>query len=108
MDQERAVFADAWFSWGNFAEGWLWIAIGFALFRLFDVLKPWPIRWFDRRVHGGFGIMLDDVLAGLAAGESRVVTITAAAGVAPSGSTTCPSSTSGARIAPNAVRSLLR
>ncbi len=45
--------------------GWLWIAIGFVLFRFFDVLKPWPIRWFDRYVHGGFGIMLDDLIAGL-------------------------------------------
>ena len=44
-----------------------WMLAGFALFRLFDILKPWPIGWFDRRVQGGFGIMLDDVLAGLAA-----------------------------------------
>lgn len=41
------------------------VAAGFLLFRLFDVLKPWPIGWFDRRVHGGFGIMLDDAIAGL-------------------------------------------
>ncbi|WP_019935942.1 phosphatidylglycerophosphatase A [Oceanimonas smirnovii] len=45
--------------------GWQWIAIGFVLFRFFDMVKPWPISWFDRRVHGGFGIMLDDVIAGL-------------------------------------------
>lgn len=45
--------------------GWTWIAIGFVLFRFFDMVKPWPISWFDRRVHGGFGIMLDDVIAGL-------------------------------------------
>ena len=45
-------------------DGWHWLLLGFSLFRLFDVLKPWPIRWFDRHVHGGFGIMLDDVLAG--------------------------------------------
>ncbi len=44
---------------------WLWILIGFALFRLFDVWKPWPIRVVDRRVHGGFGIMLDDIIAGI-------------------------------------------
>jgi phosphatidylglycerophosphatase A len=43
-----------------------WVA-GFAAFRLFDALKPWPIRAVDRRVHGGFGIVLDDVLAALAA-----------------------------------------
>ena len=42
-----------------------WVLLGFALFRLFDIVKPWPIRWVDARVPGGFGIMLDDVLAGL-------------------------------------------
>lgn len=45
--------------------GWVWILIGFVLFRFFDVLKPWPIGWLDRRLHGGLGIMLDDVLAGI-------------------------------------------
>ncbi|MEK5752937.1 phosphatidylglycerophosphatase A [Acinetobacter variabilis] len=44
---------------------WLWLLIGFALFRLFDVWKPWPIRVIDRQVGGGFGIMLDDIIAGL-------------------------------------------
>ena len=47
--------------------GWQWVAAGFVLFRLFDILKPWPIRWFDRKVAGGFGIMVDDLLAGIAA-----------------------------------------
>ncbi|MCK5382768.1 MAG: phosphatidylglycerophosphatase A [Gammaproteobacteria bacterium] len=47
--------------------GWMWVLAGFVLFRFFDVLKPWPIRWFDRRVGGGFGIMVDDLLAGVAA-----------------------------------------
>ncbi len=42
-----------------------WIVAGFIVFRLFDVLKPWPISWVDRQVHGGLGIMLDDVLAAL-------------------------------------------
>ncbi len=42
--------------------GW-WLVIGFALFRFFDILKPWPIRQADRRIGGGFGIMFDDVLA---------------------------------------------
>ena len=46
-------------------SGWLWVLIGFVLFRLFDIWKPWPIRLIDRSVHGGFGIMLDDVLAGI-------------------------------------------
>ena len=39
--------------------------VAFALFRLFDVWKPWPIRWLDRRVKGGLGVMVDDVLAGV-------------------------------------------
>jgi phosphatidylglycerophosphatase A len=43
---------------------WLLLA-GFALFRLFDVWKPWPIRWFDQRVKGGMGVMIDDVIAGI-------------------------------------------
>ena len=39
--------------------------LAFLLFRLFDVLKPFPVSWFDQRIHGGFGIMMDDVVAGL-------------------------------------------
>lgn len=46
---------------------WLWLVVGFLLFRLLDILKPWPIRWADKRVPGGWGIMLDDVLAGIMA-----------------------------------------
>lgn len=45
--------------------GWQWLLAGFVLFRFFDILKPWPIRWLDAKVHGGFGIMIDDVLAGI-------------------------------------------
>ncbi|MET0064723.1 MAG: phosphatidylglycerophosphatase A [Candidatus Thiodiazotropha sp.] len=45
--------------------GWLWMIMGFVLFRVFDIFKPWPIRWFDQKVSGGFGIMLDDLIAGL-------------------------------------------
>lgn len=44
---------------------WQNIAAAFLLFRLFDASKPWPIRWLDRHVHGGLGIMLDDAAAGL-------------------------------------------
>jgi len=46
---------------------WHW-AVGFALFRFFDIVKPWPVGWADRRVKGGFGVMIDDVIAGLYAG----------------------------------------
>jgi len=41
------------------------VIVGFALFRFFDIVKPWPIKWLDQKVHGGFGIMLDDMVAGL-------------------------------------------
>ena len=41
------------------------VVAGFFLFRLFDIYKPFPIRWFDRHVAGGAGIMLDDIVAGL-------------------------------------------
>ncbi|WP_434928588.1 phosphatidylglycerophosphatase A family protein [Shewanella sp. HL-SH2] len=45
--------------------GWIWLLVGFGFFRFFDILKPWPIRWLDAKVHGGFGIMIDDILAGV-------------------------------------------
>ncbi len=61
--------------WDEFVGLWIalfmvpmhlgWILLGFALFRLFDIWKPWPIRVLDAKVHGGFGIMIDDVLAGV-------------------------------------------
>ena len=41
------------------------VLVAFALFRLFDIAKPWPVSWADRRLGGGLGIMLDDLLAGL-------------------------------------------
>ncbi|GGZ12282.1 MULTISPECIES: phosphatidylglycerophosphatase A family protein [Shewanella] len=47
--------------------GWQWPLIGFVLFRFFDILKPWPIRWLDRNVKGGLGVMADDILAGVVA-----------------------------------------
>jgi phosphatidylglycerophosphatase A len=46
---------------------WQSLVLGFILFRFFDILKPWPIKWADRKVKGGLGIMLDDVLAGVLA-----------------------------------------
>ena len=45
------------FSWTN-------LVIGFVLFRIFDILKPWPISWLDSKISGGLGIMLDDIVAG--------------------------------------------
>lgn len=45
----------------------LYLLLGFLLFRFFDIIKPWPIGWVDRKVDHGMGIMLDDVIAGVMA-----------------------------------------
>lgn len=58
-------FVGFWITMFMAPAGWLWIVIGFVLFRVFDILKPWPINWLDKKVHGGFGIMIDDALAGI-------------------------------------------
>ncbi|BDG73277.1 phosphatidylglycerophosphatase A family protein [Roseomonas fluvialis] len=47
--------------------GWLGVAAAFALFRFFDIVKPWPVSWADG-LHGATGVMLDDVIAGAMAG----------------------------------------
>jgi phosphatidylglycerophosphatase A len=60
-------FVGFWLTMLLAPPGWLWVVAGFILFRLFDILKPWPIRWLDAHVHGGLGIMADDLLAGLMA-----------------------------------------
>lgn len=44
---------------------WQSIVVGFVLFRVFDILKPWPISFIDKKISGGLGIMLDDILAGI-------------------------------------------
>jgi phosphatidylglycerophosphatase A len=72
--------------WDEFVGLWialaplLWIgsaawqvALGFILFRIFDIAKPWPVSWADRQVEGGFGVMLDDVIAGLYAALALTV-----------------------------------
>jgi len=46
-------------------HSFLWIFIGFLLFRIFDIWKPWPINWIDKNISGGTGMILDDVLAGI-------------------------------------------
>lgn len=60
-------FVGYWITMFLAPPGWLWILLGFVLFRVFDIVKPWPIRWLDKNVSGGFGVMIDDVLAGLMA-----------------------------------------
>ena len=46
-------------------HGWGWIVLGFLLFRFFDIWKPWPIYLIDDNVHGGFGMVFDDAVAGI-------------------------------------------
>lgn len=58
-------FVGFWIAMIAVPSSWPWIVAGFVLFRLFDIVKPWPVKIADKRVKGGFGIMLDDVLAGL-------------------------------------------
>tara|TARA_B100000780_G_scaffold227880_1_gene167194 strand:- start:4153 stop:4638 length:486 start_codon:yes stop_codon:yes gene_type:complete len=58
-------FVGFWIAMLAVPPSWLALAVGFALFRLFDIVKPWPISWLDKHVDGGLGIMLDDIAAGL-------------------------------------------
>lgn len=54
-----------WLTVAFFPLHWAWMLAAFVLFRLFDILKPWPIRWVEKRFGGGLGIMLDDIVAAL-------------------------------------------
>jgi phosphatidylglycerophosphatase A len=58
-------FVGVWIALAAAPTGWIWMLAGFALFRLFDIWKPWPVRWADEKLHGGLGVMLDDVFAGI-------------------------------------------
>ena len=60
-------FVGYWLTMFMAPQGWVWALIGFGLFRLLDIVKPWPISWADKQLKGGTGIMLDDVLAGIMA-----------------------------------------
>jgi|SRR5690554_361221 len=51
--------------------------LGFAFFRLFDIVKPWPIGWLDQHIHGGSGIMVDDLVAGIYAWIALQLTLQA-------------------------------
>lgn len=72
-------FVGFWIAMAALPVSWLSLLLGFGLFRLFDILKPWPISWLDKRVSGGLGIMIDDVIAGLAA--AGVIYLLAAIGL---------------------------
>jgi phosphatidylglycerophosphatase A len=71
LDDPSAIVWDEWVgllvTLALAPDGWGWLLVGFGLFRLFDIVKPWPIRFLDRSVHGGLGIMIDDLVAGLMA-----------------------------------------
>lgn len=54
-----------WLAVALLPNRWQWLLAAFLLFRFFDIFKPWPIRQLDRNCKGGFGIMIDDVVAGL-------------------------------------------
>lgn len=58
-------FVGYWVTMFMAPAGWLWMLLGFVVFRFFDILKPWPINWLDKKVKGGFGIMVDDLVAGV-------------------------------------------
>lgn len=58
-------FVGLWITYFMVPQGFQWLICGFCFFRIFDILKPWPIKWVDVNINGGLGIMLDDVLAGI-------------------------------------------
>lgn len=57
-------FVGLWIALIAAPQGWYWMLAGFALFRLFDIWKPWPVSWADEKIKGGLGVMFDDVIAG--------------------------------------------
>jgi phosphatidylglycerophosphatase A len=60
-------FVGYWITLWAIPFDWVWMLAGFVVFRVFDIVKPWPIGHLDRKVKGGFGIMVDDILAGIMA-----------------------------------------
>ncbi|MDG0969860.1 MAG: phosphatidylglycerophosphatase A [Porticoccaceae bacterium] len=61
-------FVGLWIAMIALPFEWQYLVLGFVLFRFFDIVKPWPISWIDGNVGGGFGIMIDDAVAGVATG----------------------------------------
>ncbi|MGB2044803.1 MAG: phosphatidylglycerophosphatase A [Porticoccaceae bacterium] len=61
-------FVGLWITMAFLPSHYVMLLVGFLLFRFFDIVKPWPISWLDKSVSGGLGIMLDDIVAGVAAG----------------------------------------
>ncbi|HET6603849.1 MAG TPA: phosphatidylglycerophosphatase A [Xanthomonadaceae bacterium] len=58
-------FVGFWLTMFLAPPGWHWIVVGFVLFRIADILKPWPAAMIDDKLGGGLGAMLDDAVAGL-------------------------------------------
>lgn len=56
-------------------ESCIFMGIAFILFRFFDIIKPFPIKWVDKNVSGGFGILIDDILAGIMAMITLIIII---------------------------------
>ena len=83
IERESASHDHGSIVWDEFIGVWiallaagpapLEIITGFALFRLFDIWKPWPVSWADKHVRGGLGVMLDDVLAGILSAATLLV-----------------------------------
>lgn len=68
-------FVGFWVTMTWIPNEWHWVLLGFVLFRFFDIVKPFPIKWLDQRVHGGFGIMIDDLIAGIFAWAVLMLTV---------------------------------
>ena len=66
-------FVGFWVTMAFLPVSYVSVIVGFTLFRLFDIFKPWPISWLDKNIGGGLGIMIDDVVAGLAAAGVAVL-----------------------------------
>ena len=63
-------FVGFWLTMIFLPPGLFWLLLGFMVFRIMDIFKPWPIGFFDKKIKGGLGIMIDDIFAGFFAGVS--------------------------------------
>lgn len=77
LGDDRAIVLDEvvgmWFALLFLPKSILWVAAAFVLFRIADIVKPWPASWVDTRVTGGLGIMSDDLIAGMMAAIAAFV-----------------------------------
>lgn len=60
-------FVGFWITMWALPPDWIWVLAGFVVFRVYDIVKPWPVSALDRKVGGGFGIIVDDIVAGVMA-----------------------------------------